>query len=364
MDSTHMKKQIEKLQSMGFGPWFESRLDAQNIQAHSLARVVSVHKDSYIINNGTEDIFAELSGNLFYSSASVLDLPTSGDWVYADFYDDNAHAIIYALLPRKTLIKRKTAGKLVDFQLIAANIDVAFIVQSADRNFNLRRLERYLVMVNESQISPVVLLSKCDLISQDRIDEISKSIWDVANNITILPFSNLTTFNVDTIKSMLLPGKTYCLLGSSGVGKTTLINSILGNTRFKTQPVSKIGDKGKHTTTSRELIQLQSGAMVIDTPGMRELGNMSVNTGLNETFANIIDLVNNCKYSNCSHTTEKGCAILAAINDQSLSRKQYKNYVKMKNESAFNEMSYSEKRKKDKDFGKLVKNALSKKKHR
>lgn len=359
-----MKNQNENLQSMGLGPWFQSRIDEQQIAAHSLARVVSVHKDSYIINNGVTDIFAELSGNLSYSSSSALDLPTSGDWVYADLYDDDTHAIIYSLMPRKTLIKRKTAGKMIDFQLIAANIDIAFIVQSADANFNLRRLERYLVMINESQITPVVLLSKSDLISQDRIDEISKQILDIAGNLTVLPFSNVTTLNIDKIKAMLLAGKTFCLLGSSGVGKTTLINTIQGNTRFKTQSVSKVGSKGRHTTTSRELIQLQSGAMVIDTPGMRELGNMSVNTGLSETFTNIVDLANNCKYGNCSHTGEKGCAILAAIDEGRLSHKQYKNYVKMKNESAFNEMSYSEKRRKDKDFGKLVKTAVSIKRNR
>lgn len=364
MADAQLNNQIKKLEHLGFGPWFKSRIDEQQIIDHSLARVVSVHKDSYIINNGSTDIFAELSGNLSYSSASALDLPTSGDWVYADFYDDNTHAIIYGLMPRKTLIKRKTAGKLIDFQLIAANIDVAFIVQSADTNFNLRRLERYLVMINDSQISPVVLLSKSDLISQDRINEISKRIVEIADNITILPFSNLTALNIDTIIAMLLPGQTFCLLGSSGVGKTTLINSILGNTRFKTQSVSKVGNKGKHTTTSRELVHLQSGAMVIDTPGMRELGNMSVDTGLSETFANIFDLANNCKYSNCSHTRENGCAILAAIDEGKLSPKQYKNYVKMKNESAFNEMSYSEKRRKDKDFGKLVKTAVSRKRNR
>ena len=354
----------DALETLGFDAWFQSRVDEQKFATHALARVISVHKDSYIISNGAGEVFAELSGNLLFSSSSAIDLPTSGDWVYADFYDDHTHAIIYGLLPRKTLLKRKTAGKRVDFQLIAANIDVAFIVQSVDANFNLRRLERYLVMVNDGHISPVVLLSKVDLIDQAHLPEIKESIANIVNDVTILAFSNLTNTNVDTIKSMLSAGKTYCLLGSSGVGKTTLLNSILGNARYKTQSVSNIDNKGKHTTTSRELVLLDNGAIMIDTPGMRELGNISVDAGINETFTNISDLANNCRYSNCTHSTEKGCAILAQIDAGMLSRQQYNNYLKMKKESAFNEMSYSEKRKKDKDFGKLIKSVMSSKKRR
>jgi ribosome biogenesis GTPase len=288
-------------------------------------------------------------------------LPTVGDWVYADFYDDDTHAIIHGVIPRKTILKRKTAGKLVDFQLIAANIDVAFIIQSVDYNFNLRRLERYLVMVNESGITPVILLSKCDLIPKNEVNEIKKSISTITAQVTVLAFSNLSGENIDTIKGFLSHGNTYCLIGSSGVGKTTLLNSILGSRQFETQSVSKKQSKGRHTTTSRELIRLECGAMLIDTPGMRELGNMSVCSGIDETFSEIIELSQKCKFANCSHTNEKGCAILAAIEEGELSERRYKNYIKMKKESAFNEMSYSEKRKKDKDFGKLIKSTLKSK---
>lgn len=352
---------MDKLENIGYSHWFQSRLDAEKIAAHEVARVVSVHKDRYIITNGQGEVFAELSGNLFYTANSATDLPTVGDWVYADFYDDDTHAIIHGVTPRKTLLKRKTAGKLVDFQLIAANIDVAFIIQSADYNFNLRRLERYLVMVNESEITPVILLSKCDLIPQNEVNEIKESILNNAPQVTVLAFSNLSGKNIDTIKASLSHGYTYCLLGSSGVGKTTLLNSILGSKQFETQSVSKKQSKGRHTTTSRELIQLENGAMLIDTPGMRELGNMSVDAGIDETFSEILELSQNCKFGNCSHTNEKGCAILAAIEEGELSEKRYKNYIKMKNESAFNEMSYSEKRKKDKDFGKMIKSVIKSK---
>lgn len=352
---------MDKLENIGFSHWFRSNLDADKVAAYDIARVVAVHKDRYTITDGLGEITAELSGNLFYTAISSTDLPTTGDWVYADFYDDDTHAIIHGVIPRKTLLRRKAVGKLVDFQLIAANIDVAFVIQSADYNFNLRRLERYLVMVNESGITPVILLSKCDLIPQNKIERIRESILSIAPQVTVLAFSSLSGENIDTIKNSLLQGNTYCLLGSSGVGKTTLLNNILGSKQFETQSVSKKQSKGRHTTTSRELIQLENGAMLVDTPGMRELGNMSVDTGIDETFSEIIGLSQNCKFSNCSHTIEKGCAILLAIEKGELSKQRYGNYIKMKNESTFNEMSYFEKRKKDKDFGKLIKSTIKSK---
>ena len=175
---------------------------------------------------------------------------------------------------------------------------------------------------------------------------------------TVIAFSNVSGENIDTIKNSLEKGHTYCLLGSSGVGKTTLLNSILGDDQFETQTVSKKESKGRHTTTSRELVQLENGAMIIDTPGMRELGNLSVESGLDQTFSDIIALSQHCKFANCSHTKEKGCAIQAAINDGELSEERYKNYQKMKSESEFYDMSYSEKRMKDKDFGKMIKATL------
>ena len=213
-------------------------------------------------------------------------------------------------------------------------------------------------MVNESGITPVILLSKCDLLSQQKLSDIKNKILSIAPNTSVLAFSKLSGENIDSIRNTLSQGQTYCLLGSSGVGKTTLLNSILGSERFETQSVSKKESKGRHTTTSRELIQLDCGAMIIDTPGMRELGNMSVDSGIDETFSEIVELSQSCKFGNCSHTSEKGCAILAAINNGALSEQRYKNYKKMKNESNFNEMSYYEKRKKDKNFGKMIKSVM------
>ncbi len=352
------------LEKLGYSSWFENHTETEKVHAHELARVISVHKDSCVVTKGDGEVLAQLSGHLSYTIDSASDLPTTGDWVYADFYDDDTHAIIHDVVPRKTLLKRKTAGKSVDFQLIAANIDVAFIVQSVDYNFNLSRMERYLVMVNEGGITPVILLSKSDLISIDELKEIKQSVNRIASQAMVYEFSNVSGKNLDAIKDSLLPGYSYCLLGSSGVGKTTLLNGILGKEKFETKSVSKKENKGRHTTTRRELIQLDNGEMIIDTPGMRELGNMSVNAGINETFYDILNIARECKFGNCSHTSEKGCAVLAAIQDGEISDKRYKNYIKMKNESEFNDMSYFERRKKDKAFGKLIKSTMKEKNKR
>ena len=353
---------MDTLKNIGYDDWFLNQVDNDKLALHTIARVIAVHKDSYIVTDGSNESIAECSGNLLYTVDSPADMPTTGDWAYVDFYDDASHAIIHGVLTRKTILKRKRAGKRVEFQLIAANIDVAFIVQSVDNNLNLRRLERYLVMVNESKITPVILLSKCDLISQDQVEQIHEDISKISYGIKIIPFSNVSGENIETIKNSLLPAQTYCLLGSSGVGKTTLLNNILGSEEFETQSVSKKDNKGKHTTTRRELIRLGNGALLIDTPGMRELGNISVDEGINETFSEILKLSQQCRFADCSHIKEKGCAILEALENGDLEKQRYKNYLKMKKESEFNNMSYSEKKKKDKDFGKLIKSTLKKKK--
>ncbi len=353
---------MNELSRIGYSDWFASRADTEKSAAHELARVTSVHKDSYTITRGDGDIFAELAGNLLYATDSAADLPTTGDWVYAYFYDEDSHAIIHGILPRKSLLQRKAAGKRSDYQLIAANIDIAFIIQSLNENFNLRRLERYLVMVNDAGIDPVILLSKSDLASTTEIEPIMQQVEEIAAGTRTMAFSNQSHDNLESIASLLIPGHTYCLLGSSGVGKTSLINSISGVDTLETQTVSKVQSKGKHTTTSRQLIQLDNGALIIDTPGMRELGNIASDDGLDDTFSDILSLAQQCRFANCTHNNEKGCAVRAAIETGELSEQRYQNYLKLKQESAFNQMSYHEKRKKDRAFGKMVKDVMKHKK--
>jgi ribosome biogenesis GTPase / thiamine phosphate phosphatase len=353
-----------RLEKLGFGKWFQDNVDPVDLDRFDIARVIAVHKDSYMINNGENDVFAELIGKMVFGATSPVDYPAVGDWVFANFYDENTFSIIHNVFPRKTLLKRKTPGKKIDFQLIAANIDVAFIVQSLDTNFNLRRLERYLVMVKESNIKPIVLLSKSDLFDIENIEKRVTEIHKIMPLLHVQPFSNKDESGLKNIKDLLAPRQTYCLLGSSGVGKTTLLNNLIGESIFTTKTVREKDSKGRHATNYRQLIKLDCEAMLIDTPGMRELGNFSVETGIDETFTEITELSEQCQFTSCTHVNEKGCAVIKAVENGQVPEKRYQNYIKVKKESIFNEMSYLEKRQKDKQFGKLCKTVMKHKKNR
>lgn len=353
---------MRHINKLGFDRRFQDNIAPERKEGYDIARVTAVHKDSYIISNGTKDIFAELVGKMIYAAASPLDYPAVGDWVLAKFYDDDSFSIIHEIIPRKSLLKRKTSGKKIDFQIIAANIDTAFIVQSLDDNFNLRRLERYLAMINESNIQPIVLLSKTDLLSPEAVTVRMGEIHEIMPHLQVCPFSNKNESDFKGVKDLLSCGKTYCLLGSSGVGKTSLLNNLIGDAVFKTAEVREKDSRGKHATTSRQLIMLDNGAMLIDTPGMRELGNFSMEIGIDETFSEITQLSEQCLFNDCTHNSEKGCAILSAVQEGRLSEDRYRNYIKMNKESAYNQMSYLEKKKKDKQFGKLVKTVMKHKK--
>ena len=292
-----------------------------------------------------------------YGADSALDYPAVGDWVGVQFSDDDTLAVIHKILPRRSLLKRKAAGKRIDYQLIAANIDTAFLVQSFDGNFNLRRLERYLTMTNDGNIQPVVLLSKSDLVSPREVSETVASVGSVARECEILAFSSTTGDGLDQVRGLITAGRTFCLLGSSGVGKTTLLNKLVGEDLFATEAVREKDGKGRHKTSRRQLIVLERGGMIIDTPGMRELGSMGSEAGLSETFADIVVLAETCRFKDCTHVNEPGCSVLKAVRDGELSEARYQNYVKIRKESQYHEMSYLEKRKKDKKFGKMCKDA-------
>ncbi len=352
-----------KLEKLGFNRHFAEQVTPEQLESFDIARVVAVHRDSYAISDGQNDVLAELVGKLIYGAATPLDYPAVGDWVLVNFFDGHTFAIIHEVLPRKSLLKRKTPGKKVEFQLIAANIDVAFIVQSLDANFNLNRLERYLVMINEGHIKPAVLLSKSDLLAPDAVASRIAEIKKVMPDLPVQSFSNKNESGLDNIEGLLKSGMTYCLLGSSGVGKTTLLNNLIGESRFETKTVRDKDGKGRHATTARQLILIDGGAMVIDTPGMRELGNFAITTGLDETFAEIAALAQQCQFNDCTHRNEKGCAVLAALAEGRLSGQRYDNFIKMSRESAYHEMSYLEKRQKDRQFGKFVKSVMKHKKN-
>jgi ribosome biogenesis GTPase len=293
-----------------------------------------------------------------FSAESTTDFPVVGDWVFVQYFNSNSLAIIDGLFPRKSVLRRKTAGKKVEYQMIASNINVVFIVQSCDFNLNLRRLERYLVMVSDAHIEPVILLSKSDLISQKDLERRILEIRTAGIKCEIIAYSIETGSGFPQIRQVLEPGKTYCLLGSSGVGKTTLLNHLTGQGAFKTNLVREKDGKGRHTTARRQLVVLDQGAMLIDTPGMRELGNIGVDTGIDESFSDILDLSKGCRFNDCTHTSEVGCLVLEALQKGNLSEVRYQSYLKLMKESEHYQMSYVEKRKKDKKFGQFIKSVM------
>lgn len=347
-----------ELKQLGFDDWFEEKASLYSLPGYQLARIAAVDKDSYVVIGEKNEVFAEIEGKFRFQVRSSMDLPTVGDWVYVKYYNDDTLAIIHEILPRRSLLKRKTAGKKIEYQLLSANIDTAFIMQSLDANFNLRRLERYLVAVKEGSIEPIVLLSKADLIKEEEKAERIAAIQQVYSNLKVMVFSNKTGIGLEDIQQNIKPGKTYALLGSSGVGKTTLLNKLIGKDLYKTAAVRVKDAHGRHTTNRRQLTILDSGGLLIDTPGMREFGNISIATGLTEAFSEISSLAQNCKFKDCTHTNEPGCAILEALNNGQLPADRLASYQKLQKEAQYNEMSYVEKRKKDKAFGKYVKQIL------
>ncbi len=343
-----------ELTAIGFDDWFEQRSAAILQPGHSIARVTAVDRGAFLLRSHDAEIHAELAGKFRFAVDAAADLPCVGDWVCMQRHASDGPAMIHSVLPRKTFLRRKCPGKPMDFQMIAANIDVAFIVQACGYDFNLARLDRYLVMANEGAIEPWILLTKTDLVSPNELDHTLEQIRRRCTFVNAVALSNITGFGLDQLRALLFSGRTYCLLGSSGVGKTTLINRLIGCDAFVTSTVSRTGE-GVHTTSRRQLLMLDGGAMLIDTPGIRELGLLEADDGLDDTFADIHEQSAGCRFADCTHTNEPGCSVLLAVENDVISEDRFQSYLKLKKEAEFHNLSYVEKRKKDRSFGRFIK---------
>ncbi len=343
------------LEELGYSNKLEEYSKEQKLDDFEIGRVIAEHKERYIVKTIKAELEAEITGNLRFSAISREDFPAVGDWVALTTYDSDS-AIIHKILPRFSTIKRQAVGQFGEIQIIATNIDYAFLVQAVDRDFNINRLERYLTICYSSKVSPIILLNKTDLIDEQRISEILESIKIRIKDVPIIAISNETQSGYETIKKLIEKGKTYCMLGSSGVGKSTLLNNLSGRSIMRTDSISQSTSKGKHVTSHRELIVLENGGILIDNPGMREVGIVDSAHGLETTFDIIFSLSKNCKFKDCTHTSEIGCLVLEALEKGEIDKNSYENYLKMGKEKIHFESSVVEKRKKDKDFGRMIKN--------
>lgn len=343
------------LENIGYNEDLEHFKIENGLDSFLIGRVISEHKERYIVKTETKEFNSEILGNLRFTAQNRSDFPAVGDWVAISEFE-NDKAIIHKVFPRKSILERQTVGKKGEKQIIATNIDFAFIIQSVNRDFSINRFERYLTMCYSSNVSPILVLSKIDLIDQEQLSNLIVEIKQRIKNVPILTISNKTKEGIKTINETIIKNKTYCLLGSSGVGKSSLLNSLSDKELMKTEEISQFSDRGKHVTTHRELKILDNGGILIDNPGMREIGMTDNSSGLEITFDVITELANECRFKDCSHTSEKGCAVLKAVEVGRIDTKTYENYIKMEREKFHFESTIAERRKKDKDFGKMLKN--------
>lgn len=343
------------LEDLGYNLELENYRKDQNLDSLGVGRVISEHKERYVVKTFEKEYEGEIIGNLRFSAHNRSDFPAVGDWVAISEYDDNK-VLIHSVFPRKTIIERQAVGKQGEKQIIATNIDYAFIVQAVDRDFNINRIERYVTICNASNVKSIIILNKIDLIKESELSDLVSRVQERIRKVPLIPISNESRKGFEKLKENIEKGKTYCLLGSSGVGKSTLLNNLSGKQLMKTDTISASTNKGRHVTSHRELLVLKNGGLLIDNPGMREVGITDSKEGLETTFNEIIELAKHCKFKNCTHTIEVDCAVLKAVESGEIDKSSYENFLKMEREKEHFESTLAEKRKKDKNFGKMIKN--------
>lgn len=318
------------LRDLGWSPFLEDYFREFNEKGLTPARIVNEQRLLYFVCCEQGELKAEVSGKFRHHTLLKGSFPKVGDWVAVTARPDQGEATIHTLLPRRNSFSRKVAGEVTEEQVVAANIDTALIVTGLDGDFSLRRIERYLALAWDKGVNPAVVLNKTDLCPQ--VEKRVEEVKSVALGVPIHPVSAEKAEGLNILWRYLGKGRTVSLLGSSGVGKSTIINSLLGRERQRVSPVRKIEDRGKHTTSNRELIFLSSGGMIIDNPGMREIQVWGESSGLRATFKDIEELTLRCRFRDCSHQSEPGCAVQEALNNGRIESKRFQSYLKLRRE--------------------------------
>lgn len=328
------------LNQFGWHPFFEAYFSEYAGNGYSAGRVAIENKSNYLLYTEFGELLAEISGKMFYDINGKADFPAVGDWVVFRAMLEEKKAVIDYVLPRRTKFSRKVPGAKTEEQVVASNIDTLFIMSSMNQEFNPRRIERYLTLAWETDASPVIILSKADLCPD--IKEKKTEAESIAFGVPVHCISALTNKGLDELKGYFVENQTGAIVGSSGVGKSTLINSLLGEERLKVKDITGYKDKGLHTTTRRELIILPGGGLIIDTPGMRELQLWDGSEGVRDVFADIEAIASNCRFADCKHDSEPGCAVRAALKSGEIESGRYKSYLKLQKEIKYFERRSSE----------------------
>ena len=345
------------IKHLGWNGYFQESFDNLGRDSLRPSRVIRHNKNQYIVHDGEKVLTATLLGRLLYESEDTSLLPAVGDWVCIEPFDEE-QAIIHEVLARFGAFFRKEAGQVTRKQVIAANIDVAFLVSGLDHDLNIRRIERFLVQVSSSGATPVILLNKADL--REDIDAICTSVKAVAGDVEVIPISAKEQKGFDRVRSFIQKGKTVAFLGSSGVGKSSIANVLLERHIQRTGSVREDDSRGRHTTSHRELMLLPSGGVIIDTPGLRELQLWGNEEDLQQVFSEIDQLAAYCKFRDCRHEAEPGCAVLQALEDGELDETRLESYKKLRRELSYlnqrqDEVAQLEAKKREKRFGRLIK---------
>lgn len=323
---------INKMDLIKYG-WdsnFEKEFGRFKSHGHIPARIAQENKTNYLVLADAGELAAEVSGKFRFNADSRGKLPAVGDWAAVSVTTGENRAIIHGLLPRRSAFVRKTAGMETVEQVLAANIDTVFIICGLDDDYNVRRIERYLTLAWESGAVPIIALNKADL--RNEINSCISEVEAIAIGVAVLAVSARDGTGIDILRKQIAPGKTAAFLGSSGVGKSSIINRLLGEELLPTNEVRESDSRGRHTTARRELIALPGGGMVIDTPGMRELQLWGDERGLRQAFDDIEEVASGCRFRDCGHEREPGCAIKAAIESGALSEERFASYLKLKGE--------------------------------